>query len=242
MKYRKPASMAKIHYFCTCFSHASHSGTDFVAPFSEQTKHYIIMSTTNNHNEEEIKQGQAEQPSGEQTETTSENKQEPNKKEDEQELTGEAKLQKELETATKTIEEQKDKYLRLSAEFDNYRKRTMKEKAELIKNGGEKTISAILPILDDMERALQNAAKTEDLDAIRQGIELISQKFHKVLEQEGLQKMEPIGEAFDTDYHEAVALVPAPNEEQKGKVLDCVQTGYKLNDKVIRHAKVVVAQ
>lgn len=198
--------------------------------------------STNNHNEEEIKQGQAEQPSGEQTETTSENKQEPNKKEDKQELTGEAKLQKELETATKTIEEQKDKYLRLSAEFDNYRKRTMKEKAELIKNGGEKTISAILPILDDMERALQNAAKTEDLDAIRQGIELISQKFHKVLEQEGLQKMEPIGEAFDTDYHEAVALVPAPNEEQKGKVLDCVQTGYKLNDKVIRHAKVVVAQ
>lgn len=198
--------------------------------------------STNNHNEEEIKQGQAEQPSGEQTETTSENKQEPNKKEDEQELTGEAKLQKELETATKTIEEQKDKYLRLSAEFDNYRKRTMKEKAELIKNGGEKTISAILPILDDLERALQNAAKTEDLDAIRQGIELISQKFHKVLEQEGLQKMEPIGEAFDTDYHEAVALVPAPNEEQKGKVLDCVQTGYKLNDKVIRHAKVVVAQ
>lgn len=198
--------------------------------------------STNNHNEEEIKQGQAEQPSGEQTETTSENKQEPNKKEDEQELTGEAKLQKELETATKTIEEQKDKYLRLSAEFDNYRKRTMKEKAELIKNGGEKTISAILPILDDMERSLQNAAKTEDLDAIRQGIELISQKFHKVLEQEGLQKMEPIGEAFDTDYHEAVALVPAPNEEQKGKVLDCVQTGYKLNDKVIRHAKVVVAQ
>ncbi|MBD8040223.1 nucleotide exchange factor GrpE [Bacteroides gallinaceum] len=198
--------------------------------------------STNNHNEEEIKQGQAEQPSGEQTETTSENKQEPNKKEDEQELAGEAKLQKELETATKTIEEQKDKYLRLSAEFDNYRKRTMKEKAELIKNGGEKTISAILPILDDMERALQNAAKTEDLDAIRQGIELISQKFHKVLEQEGLQKMEPIGEAFDTDYHEAVALVPAPNEEQKGKVLDCVQTGYKLNDKVIRHAKVVVAQ
>lgn len=198
--------------------------------------------STNNHNEEEIKQGQAEQPSGEQTETTSENKQEPNKKEDEQELAGEAKLQKELETATKTIEEQKDKYLRLSAEFDNYRKRTMKEKAELIKNGGEKTISAILPILDDMERALQNAAKTEDLNAIRQGIELISQKFHKVLEQEGLQKMEPIGEAFDTDYHEAVALVPAPNEEQKGKVLDCVQTGYKLNDKVIRHAKVVVAQ
>ena len=198
--------------------------------------------STNNHNEEEIKQGQAEQPSGEQTETTSENKQEPNKKEDEQELTGEAKLQKELETATKTIEEQKDKYLRLSAEFDNYRKRTMKEKAELIKNGGEKTISAILPILDDMERALQNAAKTEDLDAIRQGIELISQKFHKVLEQEGLQKMEPIGEAFDTDYHEAVALVPAPNEEHTGKVLDCVQTGYKLNDKVIRHAKVVVAQ
>ncbi len=188
-----------------------------------------------NHQEEELKQNEAAQAAETQTEKTSQTA-------EEQELTGEEKLQKELDAANRTIEEQKDKYLRLSAEFDNYRKRTMKEKAELIKNGGEKTISAILPILDDMERALQNARKAEDIQAVCEGIELISQKFQKVLAQEGLQKMEPVGKDFDTDFHEAVALVPAPAEDQKGKVLDCVQTGYTLNDKVIRHAKVVVAQ
>jgi len=146
------------------------------------------------------------------------------------------------EKVNKTIEEQHDKYLRLSAEFDNYRKRTMKEKAELIKNGGEKTISAILPILDDLERALNISETSDDVKAMREGIELIYNKFLKVLNQEGLQKIETDGKDFDTDYHEAIALVPAPSEEQKGKILDCVQTGYKLNDKVIRHAKVVVAQ
>ena len=163
-------------------------------------------------------------------------------KEAAEELSAEEKVNKDLADAQKTIEEQHDKYLRLSAEFDNYRKRTMKEKAELIKNGGEKAISAILPILDDLERALQNMQKADDVKAMYEGIDLISQKFHKVLSQEGLQKMDPVGETFDTDYHEAIALVPAPDEAQKGKVLDCVQTGYKLNDKVIRHAKVVVAQ
>lgn len=192
------------------------------------------MSKENQH-EEELKQNEAAQAAEPQTEKTSETA-------EEQELTSEEKLQKELDAANQTIEEQKDKYLRLSAEFDNYRKRTMKEKAELIKNGGEKTISAILPILDDMERALQNAKKAEDIQAVCEGIELISQKFQKVLAQEGLQQMEPVGKDFDTDFHEAVALVPAPSEDQKGKVLDCVQTGYTLNDKVIRHAKVVVAQ
>ena len=140
------------------------------------------------------------------------------------------------------IEELTDRVQRQMAEFDNFRKRTLKEKAELIKNGGEKAINAILPILDDLERALQNMQKAEDVKAIYEGVELIYQKFLKNLHQEGLEKMEPVGEAFDTDFHEAVALVPAPSEEQKGKVLDCVQTGYKLNEKVIRHAKVVVAQ
>ena len=162
--------------------------------------------------------------------------------EEAQELTAEEQLEKELETVKKLVEEQKDKYLRLSAEFDNYRKRTLKEKAELIKNGGEKAITSILPILDDLERALQNMQKAEDVKAIYDGVDLIYQKFLKELSHEGLKKMEPIGEAFDTDYHEAIALVPSPSEEQKGKVLDCVQTGYTLNDKVIRHAKVVVAQ
>lgn len=199
------------------------------------------MTTKNHHSqqeEEEVLKQQAE--ASEQAETQAEDAQ--GTEEQGEEPTAEQKLEKELEEAKKTIEEQKDKYLRLSAEFDNYRKRTMKEKAELIKNGGEKAISAILPILDDLERALQNMQKADNVQAMYEGLDLIFQKFHKVLAQEGLQKMEPVGETFDTDYHEAIALVPAPDEAQKGKVLDCVQTGYKLNDKVIRHAKVVVAQ
>lgn len=199
------------------------------------------MTTKNHHSqqeEEEVLKQQAE--ASEQAETQAEEAQ--GTEEQAEEPTDEQKLEKELEEAKKTIEEQKDKYLRLSAEFDNYRKRTMKEKAELIKNGGEKAISAILPILDDLERALQNMQKADNVQAMYEGLDLIFQKFHKVLAQEGLQKMEPVGETFDTDYYEAIALVPAPDEAQKGKVLDCVQTGYKLNDKVIRHAKVVVAQ
>lgn len=199
------------------------------------------MTTKNHHSQEEnevLKDQQAK--ASEQAEAQAQNAQ--HAEEGSEELTSEQKLEKELEEAKKTIEEQKDKYLRLSAEFDNYRKRTMKEKAELIKNGGEKAISAILPILDDLERALQNMQKADNVQSMYEGLDLIFQKFHKVLAQEGLQKMEPVGETFDTDYHEAIALVPAPDEAQKGKVLDCVQTGYKLNDKVIRHAKVVVAQ
>lgn len=193
------------------------------------------MSTQENHNVEE------EMAKQEETVTENAEQQAAAEAAEEQQEVADPVMQ-ELEAAKATIEEQKDKYLRLSAEFDNYRKRTMKEKAELIKNGGEKAISAILPILDDLERALQNMQKADDVKAMYEGIDLIYQKFLKGLSQEGLQKMEPVGKTFDTDYHEAVALVPAPSEDQKGKVLDCVQTGYKLNDKVIRHAKVVVAQ
>jgi len=159
-----------------------------------------------------------------------------------EELTEEEKLVKELEDAQSAIEEQKDKYLRLSAEFDNYRKRTLKEKTELIKNGAEKTLTAILPILDDFERALKNLEATEETKAMKEGVELIFTKFQKVLQQEGLQAIETEGKDFDVDFCEAIALVPAPSEDLKGKILDCVQTGYMLNDKVIRHAKVVVAQ
>lgn len=200
------------------------------------------MNTTENQNlqEEEILKNQHAEETAENK--TAEQTSEEQAAQEEKELSEEEKLQKQLEEAQQTIEDQKDKYLRLSAEFDNYRKRTLKEKAELIKNGGEKAISAILPILDDLERALTNMQKLDDIQAMYDGIDLIHQKFLKTLSQEGLQKMEPVGEAFDTDFHEAIALVPAPEEAQKGKVLDCVQTGYKLNDKVIRHAKVVVAQ
>ena len=205
------------------------------------------MSTHNNHTQKEEKNMNNQKQTSAETKAEMPADEELSAKDsaeetEETELSTEEKLTKELEEAKKTIEEQKDKYLRLSAEFDNYRKRTLKEKAELIKNGGEKAISSILPVLDDLERALQNIQKSDDIKAIYDGIELIYQKFLKGLSHEGLEKMEPVGETFNTDYHEAIALVPATEEEQKGKILDRVQTGYKLNDKVIRHAKVVVAQ
>ncbi len=161
---------------------------------------------------------------------------------EEKELSAEEQLQQRLTEAEARIAEIQDKYLRLSAEFDNYRKRTMKEKADIIKNAAEKTITAILPVLDDMERAIANMQKSDDAKALLEGVELINTKFLKVLAQEGLNKIETEGADFNTDYHEAIAMIPAPSEDQKGKVLDCVQTGYKLNDKVIRHAKVAVAQ
>ena len=159
-----------------------------------------------------------------------------------QELTVEEQLANMLAEAQQMVSDERDKYLRLSAEFDNYRKRTLKEKAELIKNGAEKTLTAILPVLDDFERALKNMEASEETKAMKEGVELIFSKFQKILGQEGLQKIETDGQAFDTDFHEAIALIPSPSEELKGKILDCVQTGYMLNDKVIRHAKVAVAQ
>lgn len=157
-------------------------------------------------------------------------------------LTSEEELAKQLEEAQATIEEQKDKYLRLSAEFDNYRKRTMKEKAELILNGGEKTISNILPIIDDFERAIKTMETATDVQAVKEGVELIYSKFMATLAQNGVKAIETKDKPLDTDFHEAIAVIPAPSEEQKGKILDCVQTGYTLNDKVIRHAKVVMGE
>ena len=155
---------------------------------------------------------------------------------------GEDVQAKELEEVKEQLEVQRDKYLRLSAEFDNYRKRTMKEKAELVLNGGEKTISSILPVLDDFERALQNMEKTTDVNAVKEGVEIIYNKFMKVLRENGVKVIEAKGLPLNTDFHEAIAVIPAPEEALKGKVLDCVQNGYTLNDKVIRHAKVVVGE
>jgi grpE len=145
-----------------------------------------------------------------------------------------------IAAAQNEAEAWKDKYIRLVAEFDNYKKRTLKEKSELILNGSEKTISSILPILDDFERALSD--KTEDPVAIKEGFELIFKKFLKTLETLGVKKIETNDTDFDVDYHEAIAMVPGMGDAMKGKVIDCVQTGYTLNDKVIRHAKVAVGQ
>ena len=147
-----------------------------------------------------------------------------------------------LEAAQEEIEQLKDKYLRAVAEFDNYRKRTLKERTELILNGGEKVITAILPVIDDMERAIENGAKTDDPEVLREGMTLIHQKFLKILEAQNVSQIDADGADFDTDIHDAVAMVPGMGDDKKGKVIDCLLKGYKLNDKVIRHAKVAVGQ
>lgn len=149
-------------------------------------------------------------------------------------------IEQQLQEANEKIAELKDQYLRKAAEFENYRKRTLKEKSELILNGAESTVKAILPILDDFERAL--ADKTEDCKAVKEGQQLIFNKFVKALKALGVEKIETQDKDFDVDYHEAIAMVPGMGDDKKGKVIDCVQTGYKLNDKVIRHAKVAVGQ
>ena len=188
------------------------------------------------------KEKMAEELNVEETKDTAEEQTQNDQAEEAAPLTHEEQLEKELEDAQAVIEEQKDKYLRLSAEFDNYRKRTMKEKAELILNGGEKSISSILPVIDDFERAIKTMETAKDVKAVKEGVELIYNKFMAVMAQNGVKVIETKDQPLDTDYHEAIAVIPAPSEEQKGKILDCVQTGYTLNDKVIRHAKVVVGE
>ena len=188
------------------------------------------------------KEKMAEELNVEETKDTAEEQPQNDQAEEAAPLTHEEQLEKELEDAQALIEEQKDKYLRLSAEFDYYRKRTMKEKAELILNGGEKSISSILPVIDDFERAIKTMETAKDVKAVKEGVELIYNKFMAVMAQNGVKVIETKDQPLDTDYHEAIAVIPAPSEEQKGKILDCVQTGYTLNDKVIRHAKVVVGE
>ena len=147
-----------------------------------------------------------------------------------------------LEEAELEIAKLNDQLLRARAEFDNYRKRTLKEKAELILNGGEKVISSLLPVLDDLDRAMENINKSIEVDTLKEGVDLIISKLSKTLGGQGLKKMETVGELFNTDFHEAIALVPVPDEAQKNHIIDCVTPGYMLNEKVIRHAKVVVGQ
>ena len=158
------------------------------------------------------------------------------------ENSGDSEEKDPLQTALDEIADLKNQLLYKVAEFENYRKRTLKERAELNLNGGEKFITAILPVLDDMERAIENGAKTDDPAVLREGMELIHQKFMKILESQGVNKIETENADFDTDVHEAVAMVPGMGDDKKGKVIDCLQQGYKLNDKVIRHAKVAVGQ
>ena len=182
---------------------------------------------------EQKEQQKSQETANAQVETDTENEVNP---ETEKELS----VEEQLEAAKKEIEELNDKLLRKIAEFDNYRKRTLKEKTELILNGGEKTIVAILPVIDDMERALKNMQSADNVAAVLEGVELIYKKFMDILSKQGVSVIETKDADFDVDVHEAIAQLPAPVEELKGKVMDCTLTGYKLNDKVIRHAQVVV--
>lgn len=191
--------------------------------------------------EQEIKNEDVnEEIVNEEQETTAEEQVEAaeTKESDKKELTPEEKIS-ELE---KQIEELKNQQLYKMAEFDNFRKRVMQEKADLIKNGGAKFITTLLPIIDDMERAQQNMDKYEDVAAVKEGLSLIIDKFFKLMAQEGLKKMEVVGQPFDADLHEAIAMVPGQPDDQKGKVMNCIMNGYTLNDKVIRYAKVAVAE
>lgn len=182
--------------------------------------------------EEELKESQVTEEQGEEGKA----------EEPEAEVAEEAEAKDPLKEAQEKIDELNDKYLRKVAEFENYRKRTVKEKAELILNGGERTITKILPVIDDMERAIENGKKTEDVETLREGMDLIYKKFMSILKGEGVERIDTEDRDFSTDYHEAIAMVPGMGDDKKGKVIDCVQTGYTLNGKVIRYAKVAVGQ
>ena len=185
-------------------------------------------------NEETVNENVEEQETAAEEQTDAADTQ----KEEKKELTPEEKIA-ELE---KQVEELKNQQLYKVAEFDNFRKRVMQEKADLIKNGGAKVITTLLPIIDDLERAQQNMDNYEDVEAVKEGLNLIIDKFFKLLAQEGLKKMDVVGQPFDSDLHEAIAMVPGQPDEQKGKVMDCLTAGYTLNDKVIRYEKVAVAE
>ena len=193
-----------------------------------------VQETVQNENNEQTTQN----------ENTEENQNTDNKAEEGDNNTDAAdKKAEEIDPLTKAqqeVEELKKQLLYKTAEFENYRKRTLKEKAELILNGGEKTVAAILPILDDFERAI--ADKSEDPKAIKEGVQMIFNKFVKTLEGLGVKKIETNDKDFDVDFHEAIAMVPGMGDDKKGKIIDCVQTGYTMNDKVIRHAKEAVGQ
>ena len=197
-------------------------------------------------NEEKIETEFTEQPEDTELNTENSNVEEteatPEEETAEQAEEAAAEEKDPLEAAQEEIAQLKEQMLYKAAEFDNYRKRTIKEKAELLLNGAEKTVVAILPVIDDMERAIAEGQKTDDPVVLREGMELIFQKFQKVLEGLGVKKIETEKQDFNVDVHEAIAMVPGMGDENKGKVIDCVLTGYTLNDKVIRHAKVAVGQ
>lgn len=201
---------------------------------TKKTKNGKAQDTENKELEQEVNIDNAPQAE-EGAEQTQENL-------PEEEVDETAKLTAQIDDLKAQIDKQKDDYLRLMAEFDNYRRRTLREKADLARNGGESCMKAILPVIDDVERAMQAVDSSNDVEALKEGVNLIYSKFRTYLEQNGVKEMETIGVDFDADKHEAIAQIPAATPEQKGKIIDCTQKGYTLNDVVIRFPKVVVAQ
>lgn len=177
-----------------------------------------------------------------QEQTTSESKEQDEKQEEQNKSKDTQTEQEKEKTDKEKLSELHDKYLRLTAEYDNYRKRTLKEKMELSKTAGEDVISSLLPVMDDFERALQSIDESQDIDAVKEGIHLIYNKLREALTQKGLKEIEAQEQEFDTDKHEAVSKIPAPSEDMKGKVVDVIQKGYYLNDKVLRFSKVVIGE
>ena len=189
----------------------------------------------NETNEEELLKEERQQTQDNEPVQESENQ-----AEDKEETPKELTVEEQLGKAQQEIDDLNDSLLRKIAEFDNYRKRTLREKTELILNGGEKTITAILPVLDDMERAMKNMQTATDVAAVLEGVELIYKKFISILEHQGVKAIDTKEADFNVDLHEAIAQLPAPTNEMKGKIIDCTLTGYTMNEKVIRHAQVVV--
>lgn len=189
-----------------------------------------------------VDQQEMEETEQQQEETQEQEPQEENEATEQEETPAEPTVEEKIEQLEAELEKKKDEYLYLAAEFDNYRKRTLQEKKDLIKNGGQKVLEGILPVVDDIERAIDAIAQGGDLDSLKEGVDLIHNKLMSYLKANNVEPIESTGELFDTDFHEAVTTFPAPSEDQKGKVIDTVQKGYTLNDKVLRHAKVVVGQ
>ncbi|MDQ2177420.1 nucleotide exchange factor GrpE [Marinifilum sp. D714] len=169
-------------------------------------------------------------------------KEEPKAEKKEKKKSAKEKKADEIEELGAKLQDINDKYMRLSAEFDNYRKRTLKEKMELTKSAGEKILVNVLPVMDNFERALQSIDEAKDVEAVKEGVHLIYNNFKDFILQNGVKEIEAINKEFDTDIHEAITKIPAPSEDMKGKVVDCVEKGYTLNEKVIRFSKVVVGE
>ncbi len=189
-----------------------------------------------------VDQQELEEAELQQEETQEQEPKEENEAAEQEETPAEPTPEERIEQLEAELAKANNRYLFLVADFDNYRKRTLQEKQDLIKNGGQKVLEGILPVVDDIERAIEAIAQGGDLDSLKEGVDLIHNKLMSYLKANNVEPIESTGELFDTDFHEAVTTFPAPSEDQKGKVIDTVQKGYTLNDKVLRHAKVVVGQ